>query len=162
MQGNLLSTVLALIFYLTSSLFGGNSASQSLPTAGNSGYPQGSYFPRSGTVAGKQTSLRDNYQNGTSLSTMTQGSHILVLGEKKDWYQVQTDGSGQGWLPKWAVSIHSDLSGSMSKQKVIAGYYVENYNNDPVWLPGTFRKSRRYQYSHSVFLSDRSVWYYQK
>ncbi|HBF36934.1 MAG TPA: glycoside hydrolase family 18 [Firmicutes bacterium] len=129
MQGNLLTTVLALVFYLTSSLFGGNSASHS--NVGNSSYTQNNYFPRSGIVSAKQTGLRDNYQNGATLSTMNQGSRVLILSEKADWYQVQVNGGQQqGWLPKWAISVHSDLTGNMSKQKVIAGYYVENYNNN--------------------------------
>jgi spore germination protein YaaH len=132
MQGNLITTVLALIFYLTSSLFGGNSAAPSPSAVGNYSYSQANYFPRSGTVAGKQTSLRDNYQNGNSIGTVTQGTHVLILGEKSDWYQVQSNGSEQGWLPKWAVSTHSYPSSSIGKQKVIAGYYVENYSDDPV------------------------------
>jgi Predicted glycosyl hydrolase len=136
MQSNLLTTILALIIYLTSSLFGGNSASHSIPEAANSGYNnsyiQKSFVPRSGTIAGKQASLRDNYQNGAVVSTVNQGAHVLILDEKKDWYQVQVDGSGQGWLPKWAVSVRSLNFGNNSGRKVIAGYYVENYDNDPV------------------------------
>lgn len=132
MQGNLLTTVLALVFYLTSSLFGGNSASHSLSATGNSGYIKNSNFPRSGVVSAKQTSLRDSYQNGSSVNTMTEGSRVLILSEKGDWYQVQVNGgTQQGWLPKWTVSIRSNLNGNVSKSKVIAGYYVENYTNDP-------------------------------
>ncbi len=131
MQGNLLTTVLALVFYLTSSLFGGNSASHSLSDAGYSGYTKSNNFPRSGTISAKQTSLRDNYQNGQPVSTMTAGSRVLILSEKSDWYQVQVNGGAQqGWLPKWAVSVRSGLTGNTSKQKVIAGYYVENNNKD--------------------------------
>jgi spore germination protein YaaH len=132
MQGNLLTTVLALVFYLTSSLFGGNSASHSLTNAGNVNYATNNYIPRSGVVSAKQTSLRDSYQNGSFLSTMSEGTRVLILSEKSDWYQVQVNGGAQqGWLPKWAVSVRSSLTGNISKEKVIAGYYVENYYNDP-------------------------------
>ncbi|HBE79781.1 MAG TPA: glycoside hydrolase family 18 [Firmicutes bacterium] len=132
MQGNLLTTVLALIFYLTSGIFGGNSSSPSLSETGNSARAQGANFPRSATVSAKQTSVRDNYQNGTTISTVNQGSRVLILDEKADWYQVQVNGDRQGWLPKWSVSLYRNPSGSIAGQKVIAGYYVENYNNDPV------------------------------
>jgi spore germination protein len=132
MQGNLFTTILAIIFYLSSSLFGGNSASHSIPETGKSSSTQ-SYFPRSGIVAGKQASLRDNYQNGAIVSSVSQGARVLILDQKSDWYQVQLNGSDQqGWLPKWTVSLHGSAVGNTVKQKVIAGYYVENYNNDPV------------------------------
>ncbi|MGE5583270.1 MAG: glycosyl hydrolase family 18 protein [Bacillota bacterium] len=133
MQGNLLTTVLALIFYLASSIFGGNSAPQPVPSATtNPSYSQTSNYPRAGKVAGKQASLRDNYQNGSSIATLSKGANLLVLGEKGDWYQVQTDDSREGWIPKWAVSLKSYSSGIGNSQKIIAGYYVENYTNDPV------------------------------
>ncbi len=133
MQGNLITTLLALIFYLTSSVFGGNSgSSQPISTPTNPGSSQVSNFPRSGKVTGKETNLRDNYQNGTPVGALSEGSSLLVLDEKNGWYRVQADGDRQGWVPKWTVSLKTYASGISNSEKIIAGYYVENYAGDSI------------------------------
>ena len=133
MQGNLFATILALLFYVTSGIFGGNSVQNgtTLPSS-SSGFTQSVNFPRSGEVTSKQANLRsESSAQGSIVSTVTQGSHLLVLGEKNDWYKVQADNGTEGWVAKYMVSSQRRTSSTLGR-KVIAGYYVENFQNDPV------------------------------
>ncbi len=137
MQSNLITTLLALVFYVASGLFGGNSP-QNTVDPGNSnnyssgtGYYRNSKFPLSGTVSGKQATLRgEPANNGEAIATMAADSHLLILDEKNGFYFVQSD-NHQGWVPAWMVSVRYS-SRPNNHRKVVAGYYVENYQNDPV------------------------------
>jgi spore germination protein YaaH len=138
MQGNLIATLLALIFYVASGLFGGNS-NQSLPSdpsssdSNRTGYNQSqNIFPFSGKLTGTQANLRKEPTiSSETIGAIETNSHLLILNEKNGYYLVQTEKSNQGWLPSWMVSISHYSSGN-SGNKIIAGYYVENYKNDPV------------------------------
>jgi spore germination protein len=137
MQSNLITTLLALVFYVASGLFGGNSSqspvnpNSSYNNPSGTGYAQNSKFPLSGTVAGKQATLRGEPDStGKPIATMAANSRLLILDEKNGFYFVQTDNQ-QGWIPAWLVSVHYS-SPSRSHRKVVAGYYVENYRDDPV------------------------------
>lgn len=129
MQGNLLATLLALVFYLTSGLFGGGSGSVSPTIPTNSGVPSAAY-PKAGTVISQQVNLRSQPSTtGTIIATLNKGTGVVINAATNDWYQVQNGGT-QGWLARWAVSVRS-VAPNYSR-KIIAGYYVENYLNDPV------------------------------
>ncbi len=131
MQGNMVTTILALIFYLTSGLFGGNSGSSSGSGAGLPANPD-SIFPRSGVITSAQAAIRSDTSNdSSSVGTVTQGSRLVVLGQKDSLYQIQTASGITGWVSKWMVSTKTSVSGTTTKGKTVAGYYVENYYNDP-------------------------------
>lgn len=135
MQGNLLTTLLALVFYIASGLFGGNSNSNiPVPAGSGTAYTNpASGFPRAGVVSGAQVNLRDNYlSSGAVIDTIKSGAHLLILEEKNGYYRVQTDNGTEGWVAKWTVSSQNYSSGARAAGKVIAGYYVENYRDDPV------------------------------
>lgn len=133
MQGNLLTTLLALIFYLTSGLFGGNSSqTQPIPSVPTSTGVQSS-FPRSGEITIMQANLRDSFSNtGKVVGTITKGTRLLILEEKNSWYRVETENGTQGWVAKWMISTRHSPALVKSGRKTIAAYYVENYHNDPV------------------------------
>jgi spore germination protein YaaH len=131
MQGNVITTIIALLFYLTSGLFGVNSGSSSK----NSALPPEAsiFYPRSGVIASDVATIRS--ESSTSSSTVgsaTKGSRLIILGEKNGLYQVQTNSGITGWVAKWMVTAQAPAAGTVSKGRTIAGYYVENYYNDPV------------------------------
>lgn len=136
MQGNLITTLLALVMYVASGLFGGNSPQNTVDYGNSSNttgaaYYQNSKFPLSGRVSGKQATLRREPDNsGKAIATVTANSNLLILDEKNGFYFVQT-GDQQGWIPTWLVSIRSS-STAKYHSKIVAGYYVENYKDDPV------------------------------
>jgi spore germination protein YaaH len=137
MQGNLITTLLALVFYVASGLFGGNPPQNKVDTGNSYNNPSGtgsyqsSKFPLSGKVTGRQATLRGEPNNsGKVIATMASSSNLLILDEKNGFYFVQS-GNQQGWVPTWLVSIHYS-SPANNHRKVVAGYYVENYRDDPV------------------------------
>ena len=130
MSGNLITTLIALLFYLTSGLFGVNSGSSSRSAVAP--VPAGSMYPRAGVIASAQASIRsDSSAASPAVGSATKGSRLIILGEKDGLYQVQTNSGITGWISKWMVSTKIYPTGS-STGKTIAGYYVENYYNDPV------------------------------
>jgi spore germination protein YaaH len=137
MQGNLITTLLALVFYVASGVFGVNPSqnaadnSNTYTNPSGSGYYKSSKFPLSGKVSGKQAALRQEPDTGGKVVTnIASNSALLILDEKNGFYYVQS-GNQQGWIPTWLVSIRQSTP-TNNHRKVIAGYYVENYKNDPV------------------------------
>ncbi|HEX3043902.1 MAG TPA: glycosyl hydrolase family 18 protein [Bacillota bacterium] len=127
MQGNLLTTVLALLFYLASSVMGGSSNSKAPTAPPDSSH--GAYFPFYGKVSGKQAQLRPEIDSTTGIVVVSQGTGLMILDQKNGWYSVQTDSGAQGWIPTWMVSVRKSIPGN-NQDKVIAGYYVENNSRD--------------------------------
>jgi spore germination protein len=132
MQGNLISTLVAILLYLTSGFFGGGSSAPSNPSPGMPANPD-SLFPRAGIVSSQQANIRSSASSSSSVVGMAaKNTAVIILSESKDWYQIQTDSGISGWVAKWMVSAKNYATGTVSKRKTIAGYYVENYYNDPV------------------------------
>lgn len=130
MQGNLLSAILALLFYLTSGMFGGHSnVNSNLPPSPVSSVQ--SIYPRAGTINSIQANLRSQpATNGPVVATLAKGKRVVILDASNNWYRVETDTAQKGWLAKWTVTVNATTASAY--RKVIAGYYVENYHNDPV------------------------------
>ncbi|NLY74368.1 MAG: SH3 domain-containing protein [Firmicutes bacterium] len=132
MQGNLLTTLIALIFYITTGLFGGNSGQSEVIPAQPVDIGQNSKYPLSGIVASQQVNIRNDSQSGGEvIGSAAKGAHLVIIDEKNGWYRVQTENGTEGWVAKWMVSTKKLPSGQRDKQTMIAGYYVENYQNDP-------------------------------
>lgn len=133
MQGNLITTLIALIFYLTTGIFGGNSTPSNPVSSPPPDIGQTSKYPLAGVVKSQQANIRDaSSSSGSVIGSVTEGSGLVILDEKNDWYRVQTENGTDGWVAKWMVSTKS-LAPSLSNSKsMIAGYYVENYQDDPV------------------------------
>lgn len=133
MEGNLLTTLLALFFYMSSSLFGGGSGS-SAPSEGYTPDRSGQLYPKSAVVSTKQASVRSlPSTDGKITATVAQGAGLVLLDKKGSWYKVQTDTGAQGWVADWLVTEKSYAGSSAAgSRKTIAAYYVENYRNDPV------------------------------
>lgn len=136
MQSNMITTLLALLFYITSGLFGGNSNSTLPLNPSNSYNPSNqtnnNVFPFSGTLTGKQANLRSEpISSSKIIDKIETNSRLIVLDQKNGFYLIETENSKQGWIPAWMISIqHNNYR--TNQKKVIAGYYVENYRNDPV------------------------------
>jgi spore germination protein len=127
MSGNLLTTLLALIFYLTSGIFGAKSqTAKSIPESPN-------IYPRSGIISSRQVNMRSGASNhATVISSIKQGTGITIYGEQNGWMLIQTPNGQKGWVTKWLVKPKSFGASQSTNLKTIAAYYVENYRGDPV------------------------------
>lgn len=132
MQGNLITTLIALLFYLTTGIFGGNSAQTDAPPNTPVNIGQNGKYPLAGMVSSEQANIRDNSSSsGSVIGSVTKGSSLVILDEKNDWYRIQTENGTDGWVAKWMVSTKNLAPGLGNTQAMIAGYYVENYQDDP-------------------------------
>lgn len=133
MQGNLITTLIALIFYLTTGIFGGNSTPSNPVSSPPPDIGQTSKYPLAGVVKSQQANIRDaSSSSGSVIGSVTEGSGLVILDEKNDWYRVQTENGTDGWVAKWMVSTKSLAPSLINSKSMIAGYYVENYQDDPV------------------------------
>jgi spore germination protein len=132
MSGNLLTSLLALIFYLTSGIFGANSARSQPGITKSAAAPTGLY-PISGIISSKQVNIRNAASNYAAvIGTVNQGTGVTVLGEQNGWMLVETSDAKQGWVTKWLVKLKSPSTFQSNSRKIIAGYYVENNGGDRV------------------------------
>lgn len=132
MQGNLITTLIALIFYLTTGIFGGNSAQNDAIPSTPVDIGQNSKYPLAGMISSQQANIRnDSSSSGTVIGSAAKGSSLVILDEKGDWYRVQTENGTDGWVAKWMVSTKNARPTLSNTQTIIAGYYVENYQDDP-------------------------------
>lgn len=132
MQGNLITTLIALIFYLTTGIFGGNSAQNSASPSTPVDIGQNSKYPLAGMISSQQANIRnDSSSSGTVIGSAAKGSNLVILAEKGDWYRVQTENGTDGWVAKWMVSTKNTAPALSNTKATIAGYYVENYQDDP-------------------------------
>lgn len=132
MQGNLITTLFAVLIYLTSGLFGGGGQEQPVIPSGNSGINQ-SIYPYVGTINSQQANIRnEGSASGEVVDTLAAGTRLMILDEKNGWLKIQTENDQTGWIAKWMVEATKPAAGGRIANKVIAGYYVENYSNDPV------------------------------
>jgi len=131
MQGNLITTILALVLYLASGLFGGNKSPSISPDNIANLNPQINSLPNSGTISVSKANLRKlPSSTGEIISTLNKGTRVEIMSQKEEWYQVAASGATIGWISKWL--INQSTPSFNNTQKIIAGYYVENYYNDPV------------------------------
>lgn len=132
MQGNLITTLIALIFYLTTGIFGGNSAQNAASPSTTVDIGQNSKYPLAGMISSQQANIRnDSSSSGSVIGSAAKGSSLVILDEKGDWYRVQTENGTDGWVAKWMVSTKNATPALSNTKAMIAGYYVENYQDDP-------------------------------
>jgi spore germination protein YaaH len=132
MQGNLITTLIALIFYLTTGIFGGNSARNDTVPSAPVNIGQNNKYPLAGIITSQQANIRDNSSSSAMvIGSATKGASLVIVDEKNDWYRVQTENGADGWVAKWMVSTKNLSSGVSNTQSMIAGYYVENFQDDP-------------------------------
>lgn len=132
MQGNLITTLIALIFYLTTGIFGGNSAQNAASPSTPVDIGQNSKYPLAGMISSQQANIRnDSSSSGSVIGSAAKGSSLVILDEKGDWYRVQTENGTDGWVAKWMVSTKNATPALSNTKAMIAGYYVENYQDDP-------------------------------
>ena len=135
MEQNILTTVLALLVYLSSALFGGNNAAtdpQRPPTASLEQSPSPvAVLPSTVAVSADVASMRtEPVTKANVIRQLNKGTVLTVEDEKDGWYQV-TDGEGNsGWIVKWAVKPGYVTVPATLQQREVLGYYAESYNGD--------------------------------
>ncbi|NLY91417.1 MAG: SH3 domain-containing protein [Firmicutes bacterium] len=135
MEQNILTTVLALLVYLSSSLFGGGSktADQHYPPVPGIKQSQNnqSTTPLTAVISAEVVSMRSEpVTQANVIRQLTKGTAVTIQEEKEGWYQV-TDGQGtSGWIMKWAAKPGYVTVPSSFQQREVFGYYAESYTGD--------------------------------
>ena len=122
-----IATILAMIVYLSTALFGGGE--QAVQPGSPPGAPvrenQQQAFPRRAVVTAKEANLRaEPSVDAPVLAVISGGNPLTIRQEKDGWYQVTGDGQ-TGWVMKWALQP----AGKDDSREVI-GYYAESYRGD--------------------------------
>lgn len=135
MEQNILTTVLAVLVYLTTSLFGGGDQTadqQYPPTAGvKESQTNRSTTPSTAVITAGMVSLRaEPVTQANVIRQLSKGTAVTVQEEKDGWYRV-TDGQGNsGWIVKWAAKPGYVTVASSFQQREVLGYYAESYTGD--------------------------------
>lgn len=135
MEQNILTTVLAVLVYLSSALFGGGSNAVDQhppPTGGLEQSPSvASPLPSTVAVSAEMVSLRSEpVTKANVVRQLSKGTVLTVQDEQDGWYQV-TDGQGNsGWIVKWAAKPGYVTVPATFQQREVFGYYAESYSGD--------------------------------
>ncbi|NLM36589.1 MAG: SH3 domain-containing protein [Firmicutes bacterium] len=135
MEQNILTTVLALLVYLSSALFGGGGETTDPhlpPTTGPGQAPSMvSNLPSTVAVSAEAVSMRSEPVTKANVIRQLQKGTVLTVQDEKDgWYQVTDDQGSSGWIVKWAVKPGYVTVPATLQQREIFGYYAESYNGD--------------------------------
>jgi spore germination protein YaaH len=134
MEQNILTTVLALLVYLSSSLFGGGSeaADQRQPAVGlGQTENQTTTRPSTAMVSAETVSLRSEpITKATIVRQLSKGTALTIQGEKDGWYQVTDQQGNSGWIVKWAAKPGYITVPASFQQREVFGYYAESYRGD--------------------------------
>lgn len=135
MEQNILTTVLALLVYLSSTLFGGgnNGADQKFPPVAGGEQFQSNQTTTLSTavISAEVVSMRSEpVTQANVIRQLTKGTAVTLQKEKDGWYQI-TDGQGNsGWIVKWAAKPGYVTVPSTFQQREVFGYYAESYSGD--------------------------------
>lgn len=135
MEQNILTTVLALLVYLSSALFGGGSEGTNSPLSPNTGLQQSpstaTALPSTVAVSAEVVSMRaEPATKANVIRQLDKGTVLTVEDEKDGWYQVN-DGQGHsGWIVKWAAKPGYVTVPATFQQREVFGYYAESYKGD--------------------------------
>lgn len=135
MEQNILTTVLAFLVYLSSSLFGGGSEAtdQRLPpvVGWEQTQTQESTLPSTAMVSAETVSMRtEPVTKANVIRQLSKGTALTIQGEKDDWYQVTDQQGNSGWIVKWAAKPGYITVPSSFQQREVFGYYAESYRGD--------------------------------
>ncbi|HBR33692.1 MAG TPA: hypothetical protein DD734_03595, partial [Firmicutes bacterium] len=135
MEQNILTTVLAFLVYLSSSLFGGGSepTDQRLPpvVGWEQTQTQESTLPSTAMVSAETVSMRtEPVTKANVIRQLSKGTALTIQGEKDDWYQVTDQQGNSGWIVKWAAKPGYITVPSSFQQREVFGYYAESYRGD--------------------------------
>ena len=133
MEGNLLTTILALVVYLSTSIFGGGNEDATPHEVTNppTTQAQQSEAPNTASVTTDLVNMRaENSTNSKTVSVLKKGDIVSIVAEKDGWYQVKSKSGETGWLAKWAVKPGYFVLPSGGNGLEILGYYAESYKGD--------------------------------
>lgn len=133
MEGNILTTILALVVYLSTSIFGGGNEAATPHEVTNPPAAQGqqSGTPSTASVTTDLVNMRaENSTDSKMVSVLKEGDIVSIVAEKDGWYQVKNDRGESGWLAKWAVKPGHFILPSDGNSQEILGYYAESYKGD--------------------------------
>jgi len=132
-EGNILTTIIALVVYLSTSIFGGGN--EAAPpheiTVPQTGQTQESLASKTASVTADIVNMRaDNSTDSKVILTLKKGDIVAISAEKDGWYQVESERGESGWLAKWAVKPGYFPLSSVKNGQEILGYYAESYSGD--------------------------------
>ncbi|NLC52341.1 MAG: SH3 domain-containing protein, partial [Firmicutes bacterium] len=132
MEQNILTTVLALLVYVSSALFGGGGevADRHLsPTPGPEQSPSAaSTLPSTVAVSAEVVSMRSEpVTKANVVRQLNKGTVLTVEDDKDGWYQVADGQGNSGWIVKWAAKPGYVTVPATFQQREVFGYYAESY-----------------------------------
>ncbi len=135
MEQSVVTTILALLVYLSTSLFGGGGKPvnpQFPPEKGIESPQNEAAVPSTAVIFTELVSMRSEPATKSPVThQLTKGTAITINEEKDGWYQVTDQTGNSGWIVKWAVKPTYFTNPSLTNKKEILGYYAESYSGDP-------------------------------
>lgn len=134
MEQNILTTIMAIIIYLSTSIFNGgdraaNPREITNPDSGRS--QQQSSLPGAVIVTSDLINLRsETAVNSQVVATLGKGTTLSVRSEKDGSYQVTDNHGRTGWVAKWAVTPAYRQPANTGNSREVLGYYAESYTGD--------------------------------
>ena len=134
MEQNILTTILALIIYLSTSLFGGNNKPvdpQFPATKDNKSSQSDSVLLQTAVISTDIVNMRaEPTTNSSVIRKLTKGSDITINQEKDGWYKISDDQGNSGWIVTWAAKPTYFAKPPTTNKKEVVGYYAESYRGD--------------------------------
>ncbi|NLW57112.1 MAG: SH3 domain-containing protein [Firmicutes bacterium] len=135
MEQSVVTTILSLIVYLSTALFGGGGTTHnpSLPPANRiESSQEKAASPSTAVISADVVSMRSEPETKSDVTRqLTRGTAVKIKQEKDGWYEVTDQNGTSGWIVKWAAKPTRLISPSTFNQYEIIGYYAESYRGDP-------------------------------
>lgn len=128
MEQNILASILAIIVYLSTSIFGGggdHAVSEEIIQ------PKTERRPSAVVVSAEEVTMRsETAASSPVITVLKKGAALTVTDEENGYYQVTEEKGRKGWVAKWAVQPGYLPSSFPSGAIEVLGYYAESYQGD--------------------------------
>lgn len=135
MEQNVVTTIVALVVYLSTALFGGGTITNNPPLSSTKGIESAqeeAASPSTAMISADLVSMRSEPETKAEVTReLTKGAAVEIKQEKDGWYEVTDQNGTSGWIVKWAAKPTRFINPSTFSQKEIIGYYAESYTGDP-------------------------------
>lgn len=131
MDQGLITTILAFIVYISTSVFGVGGGETVRPEASPPppAPPQQTLSGRAVVVADSVNLRAEPSLDAPIIATLSAGHSLLIRQEQDQWCLVTEENGRTGWVVKWALKTQHQLSPGTGRE--IMGYYAESYRGDP-------------------------------
>ncbi len=134
MEQSVVTTILSLIVYFSTALFGGGGTTQSPSLPSTNGITQSQeqkITPSTAVIATDVVSMRTGPESKAEITRqLSKGATVKIKQEKDGWYEVTDQNGTSGWIVKWAAKPTRLIGASAFEQQEIIGYYAESYRGD--------------------------------